>query len=122
MQLSSVVGGCRWWCGNGWCDTYDNGSSVTRMVITGHDVGIRTTAPFRKDFTFMPASINQMKTTEHSAIGDSTTNGHGVVWWSKLHPQATDSDIGSVRKSQAYHDLILNPKVGKVGIVCTAPA
>ena len=100
-------------------NTYDNGTSATRMVITGDNVGIGTTAPFRK---FHVYATGDQSNENNGAfwIGDSTTNKMGL--YGGVNNTNNYSYIGSVRTSQAYEDLILNPNGGKVGIVCTSPA
>ena len=99
--------------------TYDNGTSATRMVVTGDNVGIGTTTPFRKFHVYATGD----QTNENNGafwIGDSTNNKMGL--YGGVNNTNNYSYIGSVRTSQAYEDLILNPNGGKVGVVCTSPA
>ena len=92
----------------------------TKLIVkVDGKIGIGTIAPFRK---FHVYATGDQSNENNGAfwIGDSTTNKMGL--YGGVNNTNNYSYIGSVRASQAYEDLILNPNGGKVGIVCTSPA
>ena len=94
-----------------WTDSDTIGDSV--MAQSGSAIGIGTASPFRKFHVYATGD----QTNENDGafwIGDSTNDKMGL--YGGVNNTSNYSYIGSVRTSQAYEDLILNPNGGNVGI------